>query len=361
VLRQRTRELEQVEAELRILNENLEHKVIENTQKYLELTQAYHVQEKLAAIGEIAADIAHDLNTPISTVATGAELLQQILLELLSKQLDKLTPKEIRNALDLAQNHLREKFISGIQLEKEKQTILEILSTITPLQQSHYNILAEQFARCRILNPEIIRQLVQQPNISAVITLTENIQTAMNLMDTINHSASRSASVIQNLREYITKTDQVEKKSVNLFQSITSALNIFSNSLDRKATIRTEIPSNIYISGNEIKLFQLWSNLIKNALEAVRETRQPELKITAKTEAEQVFVYFENNGPAIPEGSITEIFSRFYTTKSAQSGSGLGLTIVQTVVKEHGGTIGIQSDEKATVFKIQLPLKALGS
>lgn len=88
----------------------------------------------------------------------------------------------------------------------------------------------------------------------------------------------------------------------------------------------------------------------------MHETKDPVLKISTERHEKAVKISFENNGPAIPEESLKKIFSRLYSTKSSNRGSGIGLTVVQNVVKEFGGTIAIQSDAEKTIFIISFPI-----
>ena len=103
---------------------------------------------------------------------------------------------------------------------------------------------------------------------------------------------------------------------------------------------------------NYIKLFQLWSNIVKNALEAMSEQEDKYLGIYAVEKGSKVEVTFENNGPEIPKDIIKRVFNKFYTTKSKKSGSGLGLSIVKNVLKEHKANINIESSENITKFII---------
>ena len=67
-------------------------------------------------------------------------------------------------------------------------------------------------------------------------------------------------------------------------------------------------------------------------------------------------VTFENNGPKIPDDIVRNILTKFYTTKSKQSGSGLGLSIVKNVLKEHKASIIIKSSDTITKFIITFQL-----
>ena len=67
-------------------------------------------------------------------------------------------------------------------------------------------------------------------------------------------------------------------------------------------------------------------------------------------------VCFENNGPVIPSKDLDNIFKIFYSTKEKDGGSGLGLSIVKRIVREHGATIEVTSGPGKTNFNISFPL-----
>ena len=98
-------------------------------------------------------------------------------------------------------------------------------------------------------------------------------------------------------------------------------------------------------------------NLLDNAADACKSSSEP--KIWVKTEFleqhDQVKVQISDNGPGIDEQSRDKIFKPNYTTKS--SGTGLGLSIVKKMIEEHGGTIGLNTEQGLTTFYFTLPLR----
>ena len=105
--------------------------------------------------------------------------------------------------------------------------------------------------------------------------------------------------------------------------------------------------------GFDVRLFQLWSNLIKNSIECLED--MPGLKkmhVYSKNFSKTVSIIVENNGPIIPDDQIDKIFQKFYTTKGKRNGSGLGLSIVKNVLEEHNAKISVKSTSERTQFKI---------
>jgi signal transduction histidine kinase len=130
-------------------------------------------------------------------------------------------------------------------------------------------------------------------------------------------------------------------------------LNIFNYEIQRNTELFFTVKDNLDIEGYDIRLFQLWSNLIKNALESIEESEsRGELKIYSEETNEEIAICVKNTGKGIPEDIKNRIFDKFFTTKANRNGSGLGLSIVKTVVDEHHARITVDSDDKGTCFKV---------
>jgi signal transduction histidine kinase len=76
------------------------------------------------------------------------------------------------------------------------------------------------------------------------------------------------------------------------------------------------------------------------------------LRIYDQKKDKGITIIVENNGPKIPEEIQSEIFNKFYTTKSAKNGTGLGLNIVKNIIQDHNAKIELDSTDERTQFKI---------
>ena len=104
---------------------------------------------------------------------------------------------------------------------------------------------------------------------------------------------------------------------------------------------------------DEVQVKQALVNLIKNAIQAM--TQGGALKLTTLAETDGVWVHVADSGGGIPQEKINRIFQPYFTTK--EEGSGLGLMIVQRIVREHGGRIELESHTgKGTTFRLWFPL-----
>ena len=101
------------------------------------------------------------------------------------------------------------------------------------------------------------------------------------------------------------------------------------------------------------ELNQVWTNLIDNAIDAMKGNGQ----LVVRTEAEfgRVLVEIRDSGPGIPEEVRDHIFEPFFTTKPVGEGTGLGLDTVYRIVQEHRGEVRVDSVPGRTSFQVRLP------
>jgi len=102
------------------------------------------------------------------------------------------------------------------------------------------------------------------------------------------------------------------------------------------------------------ELNQVWTNIIDNAIYAVNH--QGEITIETTCDKKNVNVKIIDNGAGIPAGILSRIFDPFFTTKKVGEGTGIGLDIVNRIIKRHKGEIKVHSKPGRTEFHICLPL-----
>jgi len=111
-----------------------------------------------------------------------------------------------------------------------------------------------------------------------------------------------------------------------------------------------------YIMGNETQISQLLLNLLVNAFHAT-EVSNGTVTVSTNVKHESLVLSVSDTGYGISEENRKRIFEPFFTTKRGGEGTGLGLAIAEQVVKEHGGTIQVESKEGVgTTFLVELPI-----
>ena len=114
--------------------------------------------------------------------------------------------------------------------------------------------------------------------------------------------------------------------------------------------IQISLPKNDFqLFGNFYKLVVVFSNLVENSIEAMKNNGV--INIFAREGTDFVMIDLKDSGPGFPPESLKKVFSSLFTTKS--SGNGLGLKVVKTIIETHGGTISVRNNP--TTFSIKLP------
>jgi PAS domain S-box-containing protein len=348
-------ELNKSKAEIEKINANLEYEVLENTRKNINLSKSIIEQEKLATIGEIAAGIAHDLNTPLGTIKVAADNIRFVFNSVLRTKAFKFSADEFNSLMDRVENFPIEIFLGGLQLRKEKAQMLPMLIETFNLETNEQTEkLAEYLVKCRIGINELdyIKNLISMPNTLDYLDLLNQLQLTCSQLETIKTSSDNAFRVVQEVRSFIKGEIEVEKKVLNLRQNISTVLSVFNYEIKKDIDLNFTVSPETTIFGYDVKLFQLWSNIVKNAIEAMDEQENKYLGIHSETNGNSLKVIFENNGPEIPIGVKEKMFDKFYTTKNKKSGSGLGLSIVNNILKEHNASINVESNEAMTKFII---------
>jgi PAS domain S-box-containing protein len=348
------RELNQSKQKIEEVNASLEQRVAENTKRNLDLSKNIIEQEKLATIGEISAGIAHDLNTPLGTIKVGADNVRYMLSSILKNELSSLSKEDLELIHNRVETVETEMFVGGLQLRKEKIEILSQISIDYPnldgaIQEKMVDFLVK--ARVNKSESDFIQRIFSSSNPLLFVEVLYQVQMAAAQLETIKKSSDKAVKVVQDVRSFIKgEVSQNEKREFNLRENIATVLGIFNYELRQNVDLKFEVDPNLVMVGYDVKLFQLWSNLIKNAFEAMDEQEEKFIGIYSTVEPGQIQLVFENNGPKIQDDVMDNMFKKFYTTKSKKSGSGLGLSIVKNILNEHNATIEVNSNEQSTKF-----------
>jgi two-component system NtrC family sensor kinase len=115
------------------------------------------------------------------------------------------------------------------------------------------------------------------------------------------------------------------------------------------------------VSVDPSQMQQVFINMIINAAEAMEETGQLNLGTSFDPEEDLFEIEISDTGQGIPEENVEKLFDPFFTTKDVGQGTGLGLAISYGIIKEHRGSISVESElDKGTTFRIKLPRNSVG-
>jgi two-component system sensor kinase FixL len=168
---------------------------------------------------------------------------------------------------------------------------------------------------------------------------------------------ARAGQIIQRLRQFIQK-GRTERSWERLGKVVeeASALALVGVA-DRSVNIRFSIPTDLPpVLIDRVQIQQVLTNLVRNALEAMMESRTRELAISAAVAGDMVEVAVADTGPGISPKVADSLFKPFVTTK--ESGMGVGLSICKSIVQAHDGDLRVKPNPRGgAIFTFTLPLK----
>jgi two-component system, NtrC family, sensor kinase len=174
----------------------------------------------------------------------------------------------------------------------------------------------------------------------------------------LRSGSERIAGIVKSLRSYA-RADREPLEEVDLHELLEDTLLLFGSRL-RDVEVTREYAQLPLIQGHPAQLNQVWTNLIGNALDAIRDTGRLTIKTQALDSA-RVAVHIIDNGPGIAPEHRERLFDLNFTTKhgGAAFGLGMGLLICRQIVHQHGGTIGLDSQPGRTSANVILPIAGM--
>ncbi|TAK73101.1 MAG: HAMP domain-containing histidine kinase [Gammaproteobacteria bacterium] len=174
------------------------------------------------------------------------------------------------------------------------------------------------------------------------------------------HETKRCIDIVTNLLTFshLEKEGEEDFKPVNVATIIKRVSKILTYRLrNEDVTLIEEVPENLpLIMGHENRLQQVILNLVTNALDAMKKTETKVLRLQVSCKMDNLKLLIEDSGEGMDEDTKKQIFDPFFTTKPAGSGTGLGLSVCDSIIKEHHGNIICHSEKnKGTIFYITLP------
>ncbi len=201
--------------------------------------------------------------------------------------------------------------------------------------------------------------------LTAIIANTQLLQRELKddtdkleLVDLIARAGQRAAQVVRNLLDLARKEEYLfEPTDVN--QTLNRAISLMQHELvSRSITLIYEPAEDLpQIMASQDRLQGVWVNLLANAIDSFDESEEREIRITTSTSSSEVRVTVSDTGKGIPPEKLNRIFEPFYTTKAPGRGTGLGLSLVHRIIKQHGGSIHVDSQVGVgTIFTVSLPI-----
>lgn len=343
------------QAELALRQKNQE---LANTLHELQRTQQELIQsEKMAALGQLIAGVAHEINTPLGAIRSSVENLADFLtssLEELPQFFQNLSPERAADFFALLHHSLQQPLT--LSTKEKRQFKRALIRQLDDHQIDRSDILADTFVDFGIyddISPFL--PLLQDSERQTILRIAYQLSSLQKSTRTIATATDRAAKVVFALKTYARYDVQGEKVLANPIEGLETVLTLYQNHLKRGVeTIRNYEPDLPLVPCYPDELNQVWTNLIHNALQAMES--KGVLNIEVKRQAQYVQVSITDSGKGIPPDIMPRIFEPFFTTKPPGEGSGLGLQISRKIIEKHAGTILVESVPGETTFTVLLPL-----
>ena len=290
------------QAALTVANQSLELRVQERTRDLaatvtrLEQTQSQLLQsEKMAAVGQLAAGVAHEINNPIGFVTSN--------MGSLSGYVDQLF-----GVIDVYR---------------------AAAPTMPPAQRATVN------AACQAIELDYLREDIPS------------------LLSETREGLARVTRIVSDLRDF-SHTDDGQWVPADLNHALESALNVAANEIRYKATVVKALAQLPPVTCITSQINQVLVNLLVNAAQAIDS--KGVITVRSGVQADQVWLEVSDTGRGMSADVQNRIFEPFYTTKAVGQGTGLGLSITWEIINRHHGQVVVSSTPgQGSTFRITLP------
>jgi len=287
----RSRLLHHTSAQVMTLNQNLEQ-----ARRKMELS------ERLAALGEISAGIAHEINNPIAYCRSNLEGLGE-----------------------------------DIQALQEFIHSVDKLSDLVDKDSDFYHHLTEEYRRLAI--PDVLAS-------------------APGRIDDISEGIERVSRIIQDMRK-LSRREAQDMQPSPLNEHIESVINIARSRLKGNIELHIELVPIPLIPCNASQVGQVILNILVNAIQALGERPGGKITLSEHLHPDHLAIEICDNGPGMNEITANRVFEPFFTTKPEGEGTGMGLALCYQLIEAHHGRIELKTEPgEGTCFTVWLPLNA---
>ena len=317
--------------------------------------------EKMLSLGRLAAGLAHELNNPASALVRGAKDLTGRLMDVerASRALGASVPAPQLALVDRVTGICLSSVVSTVrspieQVDREDALYqwLEAhgadVSAAPPLAESAVTF-EDLDALAGALGPDALDAALRSVAATCVMR---------RLGSEMEIAALRIHGLVSAIKGFTYMDHATVPSPVDVAQGLTDTLAVLSGKARaRSAHVTVHVDPDLpRVDGYGGELNQVWSNLIDNALDAV--PAEGRVDILAARDGASVVVRVIDSGHGIPADIRERIFDPFFTTKPLGQGTGLGLDLVQRLVRRHDGAVDVDSRPGRTEFRVTLPAGA---
>ncbi|EQA37416.1 PAS domain S-box protein [Leptospira inadai serovar Lyme str. 10] len=346
--------------ELRKSNESLVE-AVQNLEKTMhELKEAQGqllLSEKLATLGQLAAGMTHELNTPLGAIVSSNRAILDIIqdeIRSIPNFLSNLNEEDLKRFKIILDVALREASRSE---EFPNRTLRkEVFRALRESGIEDYESIANSVIETGLYRVEKdLPWLLQSENASKILQVVASLSTIVRLSNVISIATGKASHVVEALKNYLNPGGEVQEEEVSFVDvraEIETILTLYHSKIKYGVEIVRNYDTNEKCLGNADKLNQVWINLLNNGLHSM--DYKGKMEIIIEKQEPWIITSFIDSGSGIPKEIQGKIFEPFFTTKKHGEGVGLGLDICKKIIEKMGGRIEFESVPGRTKFSVWL-------
>ncbi|RRA48847.1 sensor histidine kinase [Acidipila sp. EB88] len=329
-----------------------------------EVTRIEQQAEKLNALGKLAGNLAHELNNPASAAQRAASGLLSELRTYGQQKFELgaicLQDSEL-SAVRAWQDEIRHRAVPADSLAvAEREDTLSRWFSQHQLAQSWQA--TPDLSELGVEAPDLDRldSLLKGRGVDVVLRQFASALRAERMTEAMVDATARIFDLIRAVKDY-SYMDQAPIQEISIPLGIESTLAMLQsrlNGIEVDQHYAADLPT---ISAYGSELNQVWMALLENAIDSIATQKQKQGRITVRVTTAGPLLLTEiwDNGPGIPAELRDRVFEPFFTTRPPGVNLGLGLDMVQRVVRKHRGYVRVQSVPGETCFQVRLPIDQL--
>ncbi len=331
-----------------------------------EVTRMEQQTEKLSALGKLAGNLAHELNNPASAAQRAASGLLNELRVYGQRKYELgsicLQPEELAGARAWQESMRGDGGLDALDpsLFAAREDAIQAWLDARGLTETWQ--ISPELTELGVRPEDLDRLAATLPGASLRVVLSQFASSvrAERMTEAMLDATARIFDLIKAIKDY-SYMDQAPIQEIDIPQGLESTLAMLQSRLENVEVVRRYEPGLPRISAYGSELNQVWMALLENALEAIESRGGQDGRITigAQLSGQLLLIEVWDNGPGIPAELKDRIFEPFFTTKAPGRGLGLGLDMVQRIVRKHRGFVRVQSAPGETCFQVRLPAEQL--
>lgn len=326
----------------------------------LQKVQAQLIQtEKMASLGQLVANVAHEINTPIGAIKSSGQSVSEALthavrdLPNLLSGLDDDDAKAFLTLLSLLQRPA-----AVLSTREERNQTREMATLLDARGIDNPSFQATKLVQCRVTPSDLptIELVLTSPRVTELLDVAYNLAIASSNAANINMAVSNVSKIMFALKSLSRQATSAEAVDTSLRESLEAVLRLYATKIRQGTELVTKFTDVPNFRANSDELHQVWTNLIHNALHAMGY--RGVLTVALRQDGDNAMIEIGDTGSGIAPDVRERMFEPFFTTKPVGEGSGLGLSIVRDIVDRHGGSIAVKTEVGVgTTFSVTLPLR----